>query len=261
MGPEGGAGSVGQRVRGGGLRLCVTVPVLGRPHRVAPVVASLEASLEGEDIEVAMVFVCSADDAPEIEAVEAEGFEPLLLGKAFEDFQFARKTNLAIKSVEADWYLLGADDLTFEEGWWREALAVHAETGALVVGTNDLGNQLVKQGKHSTHPLVHRDYLPLGTIDDPTRLLHEGYRHNSVDVELVETAMHRGMWAFARASHVRHSHPLWDRRVPRDTTYQKGMRFAGQDRLLLNSRRHLWGARLDSQRKGRPRPLSRRRTR
>jgi hypothetical protein len=162
------------------VRLCVSVPVLKRPHRVAPLVASLEASLEDEDVEVAMVFVCSTDDAPQIAAVEAAGFEPLLSGQAFQDFQYAVKTNAAVRAVEADWYLLAADDLDFRPGWLREALKVHAETGALVVGTNDLGNDLVKRGKHSTHPFVHRDYLPLGTIDEDERAAPPGYRHNSV---------------------------------------------------------------------------------
>jgi hypothetical protein len=227
------------------VRLCVSVPVLKRPHRVAPLVASLEASLEGEEVEVAMVFVCSTDDAPQIAAVEAAGFEPLLSGQAFHDFQYAVKTNAAARAAEADWYLLAADDLDFRPGWLREALKVHAETGALVVGTNDLGNDLVKRGKHSTHPFVHRDYLQRGTIDQDDRLLHEGYRHNSVDVEFCETAMFRGMWAFAVHSHVRHMHPLWDKSVPRDQTYTKGIRYASTDRRLLNARRSLWGKRKD----------------
>lgn len=239
------------------MRLCVCVPVLARPHRVAPLVASLEASLQDTDVEATVAFVCSKDDAPQIAAVEAAGFEPLLCGRAYEECQYARKINVAVREVDADWYLLAADDLDFRPGWLQAALAVHDETKALFVGTNDLGNALVKRGKHSTHPLVHRDYVPLGTIDDPSVLLHESYRHNAVDVEACETAMFREQWAFARLSHVRHLHPLWVRETPRDATYTKGLRYAVVDRRLLNERRRLWGARRDPQRGVRSRSVRR----
>lgn len=196
---------------------------------------SLPVNVEGE-----LVFIASRDDRAEIQAVRATGFAPLTEGICLDDHQWSRKINHAVRKVKADWYLLGADDLQFEQGWLEEAVAVHAETGKLVIGTNDMGNLLVKQGRHATHPLVHRDYLSLGTIDDPSKLLHEGYKHNSVDVEFCETAMHRGQFAFAKDSIVRHLHPLWDRSVKRDATYSKGIRFAHQDRILLNKRRPLW---------------------
>jgi hypothetical protein len=45
-------------------------------------------------------------------------------------------------------------------------------------------------GRHSTHSLVTRDYVErFGTIDEAGVVLHEGYPHEFVDDEFVQTAM------------------------------------------------------------------------
>jgi hypothetical protein len=89
--------------------------------------------------------------------------------------------------------------------------------------------------------------VKLGTIDESGKLLHEGYDHNSCDVEFIETAIHRDQFTFASESVVEHLHPLWHRgRVKRDAVYNKGLRHATMDRMLLNRRRHLWGGSRDT---------------
>ncbi len=225
--------------------IAIIVPVLGRPHRVAPLLESLRASDE-PGIDTHPVFVCSAGDNAQIEAVRRAALEPLVLsppGKC----EYARKINLAVTSTDEEWLFLGADDLNFHPGWARAALDLHAQTGKLVIGTNDIGNPTVIRGDHATHSLVHRDYVKLGTIDDPTRLLHEGYDHNAVDVEFVGTAKARDQFAFCASSVVEHLHRLWGK-APMDRVYAKGMRNAVQDRRLYARRRVLWERRVGARR-------------
>lgn len=225
--------------------LAVLVPVLARPQNVAPLVASLNASVARERAEgwdVRIVFVCSPGDDAEIRAVRARGFEPLILEDTGRG-QYAKKINHAVSVVDADWYLTGADDVRFEPGWLRAAIDMHIRTGALVIGTNDLANPTVIRGDHATHSLVHRDYLVFGSIDEPGELLRTVYDHNSVDCEFVETAKYRGQFAHAAGSVVAHMHPTFDRSIVRDATYRKGLRGATADKRLFRSRQHLWGHR------------------
>lgn len=243
------------------LTLDAIIPVLARPWRVKPLVASFTESVELErGLTARLVFVASSDDEPEIAQIRAAGYEPLLVGHRDDSHQYGVKTNYAAELSTADWLLTGADDLQFQAGWWREAMNVHIKTGALVIGTQDQGNQLVKRGLHSTHSLVHRSYVGQGTIDGSGALLCPLYHHNSVDVEFWETALHRGVAAFADRCVIRHDHPLWSReqgrgRVPRDATYNKGFANARADRALLNARRPLWRGRLDpGVRKNDPKP-------
>lgn len=224
------------------LSVVVVVPVLGRPARVGPLLESLFSSTVDERAngwKIVPVFVCSAGDTKQIYAVRRARQKHLILNPAGRS-EYPRKINLAAASTTEDWLFTGADDLLFHTGWLTKALNAHAASGALVIGTNDLGNQLVKQGKHATHSLVHRSYMALGTIDEPGVLLHSGYDHNAVDVEFTETAMARGTWVFAHDSVVEHLHPLWHREVRRDPVYAKGIRNAQADRRLLLKRRHLW---------------------
>jgi hypothetical protein len=221
----------------------VLVPVLDRPHRIAPFGASLRASLTDPvrkpSDQVRTLFLCTEGDKAELAELRAQGARYAVLPGERRPGDYARKINLGVRSNGADWFFLAADDLAFQPGWLEACLAVHEQTGALVIGTADLGNPMVRLGMHSTHTLVHRDYLEQGTIDDPTRLLHEGYDHNCVDVEFVETAMWRQVWAFAAEARVEHLHPLW-RKAQTDGTYRLGQTSHLADMQLLRARWHLW---------------------
>jgi len=89
--------------------------------------------------------------------------------------------------------------------------------------------------------MVHRDYVEMGTIDEPGKVLHEGYHHQFCDNELVETAVSRGQFVFSRRSKVEHRHPIW-RTAEMDPTYTKGLNpvNAKADQLHYLSRRPLW---------------------
>ena len=114
------------------------------------------------------------------------------------------------------------------------------DTTAGVIGTNDLGNATVMRGLHSTHPFVRRSYVEeRGTIDEPGKCVHEGYSHQWVDTELIDTAKRRGQWAFAKHSHVEHMHPFW-KKGTMDATYEQALSTSKEDYALYQERRLLW---------------------
>ena len=153
---------------------------------------------------------------------------------------YARKINLGVTLTDEPLIFLGADDLKFHNAWFE--LALRQLKGHIgVVGTNDMGSRRAQTGQHSTHSLVTRTYIEkFGTIDELGKALHEGYDHNFVDDELVQTAKYRRAWASARDSHVEHLHPHW-RKGSQDETYILGRRQYAQDREYFNSRCPLWG--------------------
>lgn len=219
------------------MEIAVLIPVLGRPHRVEPLLASLDETT-GHDCWP--LFLVSPHDEEEIAAVEATGVDMLQVDWAAGG-DYARKMNAGFAHTETPFVFLAADDLRFRPDWAERAIATWEATGAGVVGTNDLGNSRVISGEHATHSLVERAYGQLGTIDDPGRLLHEGYWHNFVDDELVGTAKHRGAYAAAGDSVVEHLHPNWGK-SERDGTYLLAEAHFEADRLHFDRRRPSWGA-------------------
>jgi hypothetical protein len=152
---------------------------------------------------------------------------------------YARKINTGYRHTTQPLIFCGADDLLFHAGWWQAAVAQLGD-GIGVVGTNDLGSPRVMAGEHATHSLVTRVYADRhGTIDQPGRILHEGYEHEFVDDELVGTAKHRQAWAFAADAHVEHLHPNW-RKAPTDRLYQQQGARMRRGRALFERRQRLW---------------------
>lgn len=155
----------------------VLIPVLNRPRFVRPLLDSLQASITAETRDgwqVWPVFICSPEDEPEIREVRHQGLEPLIAEWPAGPGDYARKINLAAarNDHDATWFLTAADDLRFHPGWLRAAISRHIRTGALVIGTNDLSNPYVMRGLYATHLLVHRDWVRLGTIDEPGLIFH-----------------------------------------------------------------------------------------
>lgn len=220
--------------------VAVLIPVLDRPQRVGPLVSALEDS--ARFVELTPVFLCSPDDADEHEAIVEAGCEPVIVPWDPGQGDYAMKMNYGWQITKDEFVFLAADDLVFRPGWIERALACHMETRACVVGTNDLGNSTVVRGDHSTHTLVHRDYGECGVIDDPARVLHEGYWHNWVDNEFVETAIARETFASALDCIVEHLHPIWKRpnSLAVDATYEKGQEHFQVDHELFRQRRALW---------------------
>lgn len=216
--------------------LLIILPVLGRPARAISVFDSARAAT---DVRHRILFVCSPDDAEEIDACERTPADVLVVDWEAGPGDWARKINAAYRGSNEPWLFLGADDLEFHRGWASEALGLANATGAGVIGTNDLGNPRVIAGRHSTHPLVSRRYADeLGTIDGPGAVVYEGYDHQYCDDELVLTAQRRGEWAFAKGAIVEHLHPFF-KKAPMDATYEKALRQTSADAARFMRRRRL----------------------
>lgn len=218
--------------------IVIAIPVLNRPHRVEPLIDSIEHATPETH---RTIFVVSPGDDDEITAIEKAGAELICTPVAYDSGDYAKKINLAHRATWEPLLFLGADDLLFHEGWFERAYEKLIERpGVGVVGTNDLGNRRVTAGQHATHSVVSREYVDTrGTIDEPRKVLHEGYRHNWVDTEFVQTAQHRGAFIAAHDSVVEHLHPHWGK-AELDSTYEHGLAGFERDRRVFLGRQHLW---------------------
>lgn len=219
------------------MKCVVLVPCLRRPHRVAPLVDSLNVATPSG--ECRLLFLASPGDDAEQEAVLATGADLLVIEHSQGPGDYARKINCGYRATTEPLLFLAADDVAFRPGWLAAARE-HVDTGAHVVGTNDLGNPRVMRGEHATHSLVTRSYIDEhGTIDEPGAVLFEGYHHNWCDTEFVATAKRRGVWSFAPNSIVEHLHPHWNK-AQNDAVYDLGQSRFNDDRKTYQRRCHLW---------------------
>lgn len=217
--------------------LVIAVPMLGRPHRVQPLLSSIDDTCDAR-----VVFAVSPRDTAVQRAIDKAGREQVTVSYQ-PTGDYARKVNAVYRATDEPLMFLAADDLKFHPGWFDAAVA-KLGPGIGVVGTNDLGSPRVMRGEHSTHSLVTRDYADTyGTIDRPGKVLHDGYPHEWVDDELVGTAKSRGAWAFAVDAKVEHLHPNWKREVPMDQMYRQQAQRIRAGRPLFQRRQRLWAAR------------------
>lgn len=207
----------------------ILVPVLGRPQNVKPLLETVKVT----DCEYRVYFICSPGDREQIKACRRSKMETLVCDWEPGRGDFAKKINWAFPQTDSPWVFQAADDLCFHWGWDIFALRIAGQRGAGVIGTNDLGNPLVKRGGHSTHTLIRRSYIDEygGTYDDTGLVFCELYDHQYCDNEFVQTAIRRGQWAFAKRSIVEHLHPHWGK-APPDATYEKATRATREDGQL-----------------------------
>ena len=151
-------------------RVAVLIPTMGRPHRVAPVLASLLASSD----QVQPYYLACANDPETVAAIRAFDV-PLFL---CEGPSWPHKINQGYLRTREPWIFTGADDLHFAPGWIEKAAPYFAWFEG-IVGTNDLCNPDTATGENSTHMFISRAYADQhGTIDGPGAITHEGYRHH-----------------------------------------------------------------------------------
>jgi hypothetical protein len=239
--------------------VAVIVPVLARPHRVEPLLASL-----ADEPRAWPVFIASEGDHEEIAAIERERTTPggmVVAGLRTDTYpdrgQYAMKINdgyrwaaaLSADDAPPTWLFTGADDLTFHPGWLDAALAAHEQHGGRVVGTNDMWNPSVRNGRHSTHSLIRMDYIAeLGcSFDGPGIVYHDGYDHQCVDNEAVFVAKQRGEFVHAADSFVEHLHPF-AKKGKMDATYEKALARGRDDIRLFRDRQRAHTPRRSTQR-------------
>lgn len=212
--------------------LAILVPMLGRPHRVEPLLASIEAATP----EAKVLFLVSPEDRQVHRAIERQGRKRLTVPR-FANGDYARKINYGYRHTTEPLLFLGADDLHFHPGWFEKA--VELLTGRVqVVGTNDLTNRRTITGRHSTHSLLTRSYADLGTCDGPG-ILHEGYPHEYVDDEFIQTASRRKVYAHCPEAIVEHLHPM-SGKAPMDRLYAAQAERMERGKVIFLERRRLW---------------------
>jgi glycosyltransferase involved in cell wall biosynthesis len=220
--------------------LALIVPVLGRPHRVKPLLENIaEATPEPHRV----LFIADSNDEVEIAELDTAGAEYITLEPPV---NWARKVNMGYRKTTEPFFFAAADDLLFHSDWLPRAMA-HMKPGIGIVGTNDLANPRVMCGQHATHMLIRRSYIDeqSGVVDEPRKVVHEQYPHEFADDELIQTAQARGAYAHAFDSLVQHCHPIvgpMAGEVPDDDTYRLGRSRTKQGRRLFHSRKHLWTA-------------------
>jgi hypothetical protein len=226
--------------------LAVLIPVLGRPHHIPPLLASLDATVPGARV---LFLVTPGDEA--VPACEASGRE--VVPVTWRPGDFARKCQVGYGYTTEPLLFIGATDLQFEPGWF-EAATAELGPGVGVVGTNDMCNPRVMAGEHATHFLMTRAYVdrygilqpgPDGRpINQPGVILFDGYAHEFCDTEAVATAVHRGAFRHAATSVVRHRHKMCDQGFPEDADDPSYAAQAERMRAswpLFRRRQRLWG--------------------
>lgn len=214
--------------------LAIIVPVLGRPHRVAPLIMSAAAATPTP---YRLLFVVNDDDTAELAALEAAGADFLVVPPG--ERSYAKKINAGFRATTEPLLFSAADDVEFHRGWLQAATA-KIDDRIQVVGTNDQCNSRTFNGDHSTHTLFTRAYIDEhGTIDEPGLVLHEGYRHDWVDDEFIATAKYRKVYAHAPDSIVEHLHPNVGK-APTDATYRAGQKWSAQGRTLFRQRSRMF---------------------
>lgn len=209
--------------------MVVLVPVLGRPHRVTPVLESIAATAPGARV----LFIPDPDDEPELAALEAAGAETLELAGGY-----AAKINAGVEATSEPLIFLGADDLDWQDGWLEAAMQPLGGPHH-VVGVNDLIPRRPARRRHATHFLITRAYAQRPCADGTPGPMSTVYHHSFVDDELIATAKHRKAYVYAPEARVRHLHPM-AHTAPDDETYQRGRERFRLDRTLFYQRQHLW---------------------
>lgn len=210
--------------------LAILIPALRRPQNVEPLVRSIHETTPDP---WRAVFICDPTDFPQQHAAYDAGCDVMLIPG-----NYAQKINAGVRVSDEPLIFLGADDLRFHPSW-LEAATAKLTDGIGVVGTNDLGNPRVIAGHHATHSLVTREYAERGTIDEPGKLLHEGYPHEFVDDEFIATARKRNAFAMAPDSIVEHLHPHWGK-GPTDALYEAHRQRMRAGARIFRRRRLLW---------------------
>jgi hypothetical protein len=211
------------------LSVAILVPVLARPHRVAPLLESIAAATP-EPYRV--LFICDRHDREEHQAIDAVGGDRV----TFEG-GWARKINRGCALTDEPLVVLAADDLSFRPRWLERATAAMTD-GVQVVGLNDLIPR-PRRPEHATHFLLTREAAEMPCLDGSRGPVCEAYGHWRTDDELIATASKRGMYRYAPDAILEHiGHPMLG--GPDDETYAKGRASARRDNRIFRHRERLW---------------------
>lgn len=221
--------------------ISIIIPSYGRPDKIRAAVENSHQNTVGVH---EVVMVVELDQLAQYEdafaGIHAASWLSITCNERSRSYGGA--INYACDYANGEYIFMASDDLDFHHGWDVEAMHTMLALPTIkVVGTNDLLNEFVLNGWHSTHSLVDRRYLedPGGVIGEPGVALFEGYSHNYVDTEFIGTAKARSVFAPCLTSVVEHKH-FTVGKSEKDETYEKGYLHLQEDHDLYQSRKHLW---------------------
>lgn len=215
--------------------VAVLVPVLNRPHRIAPLLESIEAATPEPH---RVIFGCS--DQPTVDELDRCGAWYVRDDGGAEG-TWAKRINRLYREVNEPYILTGADDLAFRPGWFQAALQTMGTLpeGSGVVGINDLHNPA------GVHFFIARSYVENvgGVLDEPPGVVCcDVYPHSYTDDEIRATAQFHGRYAYSRESVIEHMH-AGAGKAPHDEVYAMGLASMGPGLAIFQSRAHLWQGR------------------
>jgi hypothetical protein len=218
--------------------IAILIPVLNRPHNVGPLIDSFKKHTRIED--GTLYFIAQEDDAAELAEIRkcmTTGIALVIVPARARSWP--KKINAGFLVTSEPWMLLGGDDMRFHDDWY-ESLQPYLMMDKGVIGTPISGRP--DNDVSSAHPIVSREYIKeFGTIDEKGKVVHEGYDHNFVDIELALTGWVRGHYQFAKSCAFTHLHPLHNNAVKIDSTYRLGSLNYNQDEALFNERSKKYG--------------------
>lgn len=205
--------------------VCIIIPAM-RPHRLEPVVRSIQESTESYRICVVGTGECAevARSLPVTLIDDSGGTWP-------------QRINRAYAQSDESYIFAGADDLSFRPGWFEAAMrSMNEMDDCGVVAVNDLMNRA------GVHLLFARSYIetigaamgdPLGTV------ICEKFQHAYCDDFARKTAMHHGRWRFSETSVVEHLH-CGVGKSPSDDIYRLGESTMASGLATFQSLAHLF---------------------
>lgn len=220
------------------MKVTIIIPSKGRPAQLHRNATELLMQLPPKNVELHVILAVIWSDtttvnvARNLSATWADTDTPVGIIYREPDTNVVEALNQAYQSTRgaADWYVLGSDDQRYRSGWLAAALQVANDTGAQVVGLNDMHTNIYN---YAPHYMMHADFIEntLGGVMVPPE-----YKTWWFDREICERAQRLGLYAPAWNAIAEHCHPDWGTAVI-DDTYAQAMPDREADRQLYEERR------------------------
>jgi len=210
--------------------VAVLLPTKGRAAQLHSRLADLleQETPEGVTLMVIAGMVEGDDDTDIVLTELTEQFDNLyVINRPVDSFPADGhyQAYQAAKQMGADWFVLGADDIIWHQGWLAEALKVAQDTGAQVIGLNDGHTDL---DDFAPHYMANWKFCEEQLGD---RLVPEGYVTWWWDRHVCQLARMHETYAPAWSAWAEHRHPDW-RTAVMDDTYREMEDKRGADMAL-----------------------------
>lgn len=223
----------------GVIRVAVCMPTTGRAEQARKCIEGLLTQPGVEGVELFVVASVPEDDSATKAMIASlwDTVDGLIMVQRAPGTNAVEGWNDAAaraKELDADWFVLGADDIVWHAGWLEHARRVIQLTGAEVVGFDDGGHTSIQQ--YAPHYMCSRwwvDEVQQGFFVPPA------YQSWWFDREVCERAKSMGLYAASPLSVAEHRHPDW-KTAEMDETYRRAWHLHDADKRTYLKRRAEW---------------------